>query len=1529
VGVTRGDGTLTFTTKVVMNESSFLRKRGEVGHGRRQATRTTSRLLAALIALFLLGLAASSGTSAAVGTTFTVDTTDGTTDEGCGGASDCSFGDAIEAANANPGKDTIAFGIPGAGTHLIVLSDPFPSPSPFVADAVVIDGFSQGGPAYSGTPLVEIDTSGWGGFGLAIRGEGTGGTEIRGLALHGGAENNDVTIFFDNPGGNVVEHNFIGTDASGMAVEGGGLVHMGWGSPGDGFVSSANMIADNVIAGTRCCIQFNEVSDSQVVRNNIGTDASGLTGLANGSGAVGIFLSGGGDRNLFSGNVIARMFIGIWLLSPSSDTRIEGNRIGTDKTGTVDLGNSSAGVFIHFAGTHTIVGGPDPAAQNVISGNGDCGICIEASGETVVQGNLIGTDITGTSDLGNDDAGISVCCTGAAGNEAFPLIADNVISGNNGQGIAVNTIGSARIERNLIGTDAQGTAAIPNDGAGIEIGFESDGSVIGGASAAQRNVISGNGGNGVEVFGAVTGLQVLNNYIGTNKAGDGDLGNAGAGVFLGGHDITIGRPGAGNLISGNAGAGVRLSGDGAVVQGNLIGTNVSGDEDLGNEGAGVLGAGDFDAKIGGAAAGERNIISGNAGWGIQLLAGGGASVIERNRIGTNAGGGIRLPNALGGIDMARGAPFDIVANLISGNGGDGVRAAAGLFTSNRVIGNFIGTDASGVSDLGNAGNGVHLLGEVGGAIVVGGTTPGDRNVISGNGQNGVLHESSVRHDIVGNYIGTDLQGANGIPNDLSGVRLDGSTTVRGNVVSGNGLDGIELHSSRNEVRGNLVGTGANGASPLGNSRHGVSIDGGGAATENTVGGPEGDGNTIAFNGEHGISIQRASLNLVKRNEIFSNGGDGVAVIEVPPFGAVRNTISENAISSNTGLGIDLGDDRVTPNDPADGDGGANFLQNFPENIQVSADGTTVTGELHSISDRSYTIEVFENTSCDPSGFGEGEGWIGSTDMSTAGGNSSFSILLSSPVAAGSIVTATATDADGNTSEFSPCVEVPESATIFVEKSCQPAGDPGSFNLQVNGTTLGAPASCGQSRSATLTPGTYTVSESGAAGTNLADYETSIGGACNGQGQITLAAGQSATCTITNVRKATLTIHKSCQPANDTGSFNLRIDGSTVGAAASCGDDRTTKLSPGSYTIDETGAGGTNLSDYDSTIGGACAANGSITLSASQSATCTITNVREATLTVNKACQPTSDTGRFVLAVNPGNHTNEVGCGGSLVVQLSPGSYTVSETAGPGTNLSDYDRTIGGACAANGSVTLRPDQSASCTVTNRRKPQLTVTKLCPNGKQSPEDRFEVTLNGTRTGRIVGVPETCGDSTTFVPAPSTQTVSEAVPAGNTTTNLQNYVITRGGDCNSSGSVTLTYGDTKTCTITNTRRARSQPFTPGYWKNHRSQTVALLPVMLGNYVVTNFNQASGVFDAMNCGASTDQSAVGCLAGHLLAAKLNVKNGSDNCINSWIAQGDVLLVSINYIDPGGTYTLTPTQRTQFLAVKDALDTYNNGRGC
>jgi parallel beta helix pectate lyase-like protein len=1112
-----------------------------VSHGRRQATRTTPRLLAALIALFVLGLAASSGTSAVVGTTFTVDTTDGTTDEICGGASDCSFGDAIEAANANAGKDTIAFAIPGAGLHLIVLSTPFGVTPPFAADAVVIDGGTQ--PGYAGTPLVEIDTSGWNPFGLTIQFADSAGTQIRGLAIHGGTGPGDRTIYFDNPGRNVLEHNFIGTDASGTVDKGGALVVVG--ATGGG-VSSLNTIADNVIAGTTDRLVLGAAADSQVLRNLIGTDASGAVGLSNGS-RVGIQVFG--DRNLLSGNVIARTETGISVHGLSSDTRIEANRIGTDITGTVDLGNSSVGVDSR-GGTHTVVGGADPAARNVISGNG-AGILI-AGNDTVVQGNLIGTDITGTLDRGNHGAGI---IGGGGGASSTPLIADNVVSGNEGAGVVVcggdpGSPSTARIEHNLIGTNAEGTDAIPNDGTGIEIAC--GGGVIGGESAAQRNVISGNGGNGVDVFPDVSGLQVLNNYIGTNKEGDGDLGNGGVGIFVTGPNTKIGRPGAGNLISGNAGAGVRLDSDGAVVQANLVGTKASGEAALGNEGAGVTGLDTFNPKIGGVDAGEGNLISGNGGWGIQLPVGGGArSVIERNRIGTNAGGTIALPNGLGGIDMAGGAPFDIVANLISGNGGDGIHAAPNPFaSSNRVIGNLIGTDASGASDLGNAGNGVHLLGEVGGTIVVGGTTPSDRNVISGNGGNGVLHESSVRHDIVGNYIGTDLDGANAIPNDLSGVRLDGSTTVRDNLVSGNRLDGIELHSGFNEVRRNLVGTGANGASPLGNSRHGVSIDGGGA---NTVGGPVGDSNTIAFNGGHGIIIRRAVVNVVKRNEIFSNGGNGVAVVEMPPFVAIRNTISENAISSNGGLGIDLDDDGATPNDPGDGDGGANLRQNFPENMHVSADGTVVTGELHSISDRSYTIEVFENTSCDPSGFGEGEEWIGSTDMSTAGGNSSFSVLLSSPVEPGSIVTATATDADGNTSEFSPCETPPPPGTIIVRKATVPSPDPTdtSFAFTAGGGLSPASFSLknGESQSfADLLPQAgYSVAETTPAGWDV----TSACSDGSPVSNIDVGPGETVTCTFTNTKRGTAKVIKTVNGVPPTGSqsftFQIRQGASTISA----------------------------------------------------------------------------------------------------------------------------------------------------------------------------------------------------------------------------------------------------------------------------------------------------------------------------------------------------------------------------------------------
>jgi hypothetical protein len=151
-------------------------------------------------------------------------------------------------------------------------------------------------------------------------------------------------------------------------------------------------------------------------------------------------------------------------------------------------------------------------------------------------------------------------------------------------------------------------------------------------------------------------------------------------------------------------------------------------------------------------------------------------------------------------------------------------------------------------------------------------------------------------------------------------------------------------------------------------------------------------------------------------------------------------------------------------------------------------------------------------------------------------------------------------------------------------------------------------------------------------------------------------------------------------------------------------------------------------------------------------------------------------------------------------------------------------------------------------------------------------------------------------------------------------------------------------------------AKPLTPGYWKTHLNVTggggcsglpsgtgcssngpftLTYLPKPLGNYSVDTIGKGADVWARMNCsnsGSNTtqNQNAVGCLAGHLLAAKLNVANGADTCINQTIADADAFLISINYVGPSGSYTgLTSLQRATAINLKNALDAYNNGLGC
>ncbi len=519
-----------------------------------------------------------------------------------------------------------------------------------------------------------------------------------------------------------------------------------------------------------------------------------------------------------------------------------------------------------------------------------------------------------------------------------------VINRFGNRGIAVSSGGNV-IQGNFIGTNVAGTSALGNTNQGVDIA-DAPNNLIGGTVAAARNILSGNGAEGVRITASgATGNHVQGNLIGTDLSGTFSIANAFAGVFVtGATGNTIGgtAPGAGNLLSGGADRGIDITASGNLVQGNLIGTDVSGTTALGNALGGVLVVGANNA-IGGTVAGARNVISGNF---------------------------------------------------------DGLQIDGGGSIKNLVQGNFIGTDVNGIADLGNSNIGV-LINAAATNNTIGGTTAAARNVISGNVFGLQIAEAGTSNNIVqGNFIGTNASGTGGLGNSFQGVLilLGASNNVIGgtaagalNVIAANGNDGVRINdagSSNNVVQGNFIGTDVNGAA-LGNNR-GVSIVG---ASNNTIGGLSSNaGNVIAFNKQNGVRVV---------------GGTG-------------NAILSNSIFSNSLLGIDLNDDGVTPNDPGDGDSGANNLQNFPvlTSVNNSLGGTVIQGSLNSTPNTTFTVQFFSNSSCNASGFGEGQQLIGTRTVTTdSNGDAGISFNFAGTFTP---VTATATDPSGNTSEFSAC-----------------------------------------------------------------------------------------------------------------------------------------------------------------------------------------------------------------------------------------------------------------------------------------------------------------------------------------------------------------------------------------------------------------------------------------------------------------------------------------------------------------------------
>jgi CSLREA domain-containing protein len=458
--------------------------------------------------------------------------------------------------------------------------------------------------------------------------------------------------------------------------------------------------------------------------------------------------------------------------------------------------------------------------------------------------------------------------------------------------------------------------------------------------------------------------------------------------------------------------------------------------------------------------------------------------ITGNFIGTNVAGtaAAGTSNATGiaisgsGSSNTIGGDVPALRNVISGNAAAGIVLDGSEVTFMTIEGNFIGTNAAGAAPLPNA-IGINILNGSWGHVIGCAVLDGD-NVISGNTGDGVSINFSHNNTLTGNFIGTDKTGMSAIPNG-TGVAVNQSSNNfigsanpgQGNVISGNLGEGVELlSSSQNSVLGNFIGVAVDGTTALGNGSHGIEIyvPTAGSSTDNTIGSrvivvPPSDkpnttagrlANTVAATKQNATTARRTSANssgkqtetsssLGRRaahqlpgterpqdtntsgpNIIANNGGDGV---RVSSNGDVNNLIAGNSIYSNSGLGINLGNDGVTANDPPpDADEGPNHLQNFPVITSAIADTQTITGTLASHSDDGR-IDFYANPTCDGSGNGEGKIYLGSTGWS-AGGNglASFSFLSGVPFTAGQVITATATDGSNNTSEFSLCFTVVQS-----------------------------------------------------------------------------------------------------------------------------------------------------------------------------------------------------------------------------------------------------------------------------------------------------------------------------------------------------------------------------------------------------------------------------------------------------------------------------------------------------------------------
>ncbi|WP_168219081.1 cadherin domain-containing protein [Limnoglobus roseus] len=755
----------------------------------------------------------------------------------------------------------------------------------FAHDGVLLTGTAAAGNAVVGsylglTPAGAAAANGFHGVSVESGAKnnviGTNGDNNADLAERNVISGNAMNgVFIDGAGttGNRVAGNYIGLNPAGTSAigNGGDGVSVGDGASsnfvgtnGDGSANDAgegNVISGNTGSGVRL---FNpNTNANRVAANLIGLNATGTAGVGNGYDGVSIhagasfnYVGTNGDgtsdkleRNVISGS---KLFSGIAVFdAATAGNVIAGDYIGLNAAGTQAIANNQFGINL-FASTHDNRIGTngdtksDQLERNVISGNVIHGVQLSDAGTTgnVVAGNYVGLNAAGTDAVPNGQTGVFVVQgangnrIGTDGNGTADDDERNVISGNVGTGVQFYLTGASgnAVYGNYIGLNAAGTKSVAN-GSGVYLSGGAAQNAIGGAGA-KRNVISGNAFNGVTLTDAgTTGNVVAGNYIGLNANGtdavpnvsnnvrisDGAAGNTIGGSFL---------DGTGNVISGVDGDAIYISGtgtDNTTITGNYIGTDKTGTKAVPNVGDAVLVIGSAGTKVGGSVAGQGNVLSGNAAYGVQLGHSATNTKVQGNVIGLGTDG-VALPNGFAGVVVSDAGttgtiiggvattPGQGAGNVIGGNTGAGVYILSGA-SATTVQGNLIGLSTNGTAARPNGGAGV-LISSGAHDNAVGGAANGAGNVIGGNTGDGVriTGAGTTANTIAGNFIGTDASGrtlgdgGNGVvvdtgaTNNVLGGATTDTNTALGNAIANN-LRGIYLNASAgsgNTIRFNRV-----------------------------------------------------------------------------------------------------------------------------------------------------------------------------------------------------------------------------------------------------------------------------------------------------------------------------------------------------------------------------------------------------------------------------------------------------------------------------------------------------------------------------------------------------------------------------------------------------------------------------------------------------------------------------------------------------------------------------------------------------